>query len=384
MTGIMLLGGDGGLEYRLGRFGDDIIKLPLEETFQPGFDISEVFADQTVPRVLLLGPELDQETMLWIAGAIDAMAVPTAVVAVAEPTPKLVLEAMRVGVRDVIDPDATDDEFREVLDRARERATRLTGTGTGGERRENGRTIVVASPKGGVGKSTVAVNIAIDLARVAPSQVVLVDLDLRFGDVATMLDLSPVHTIGDVFATRGGLDTLLLKTFLTAHSSGLWVVAAPESPAAADTVESQQVQQMLQVLAAQFRYVVVDTGSGLDEHTLAALEAATDAVFVSSLDVAGMRNMRKEIDLLATVGVMPGRQHLIVNLADRRSGVRSDDVAAVVGLPVETVVPRSADVLLAANRGVPLLTKDKQGGAAAKSLRSIVASVLREDEEQAS
>ncbi len=381
MSGIMLLGGDGGLEYRLGRFGDDITKVPLEDTFQPGFDIHAVLADRSIPQVLLLGPELDQETMLWIAESIDAMAVSTSVVAVAEATPKLVLAAMRAGVRDVIDPDATDEDFRDVLDRAREHAARLTGGAVSGERRSDGRTVVIASPKGGVGKSTVAVNIAIDLARVAPSQVVLVDLDLRFGDVATLLDLSPDHSIGDVFASRGGLDTMLLKTFLTAHASGLWVVAAPDSPAAADAVDSDQVHQLLQVLATEFRYVVVDTGSGLDEHTLAALEEATDAVFVSSLDVAGVRNMRKEIELLATVGVMPGRQHLVVNLADRQSGMRPADVSAVVGLPVESVVPRSSDVLLATNRGVPLLTKAKQGGAAAKGLRAIVAAVLREDEE---
>jgi len=379
MSEIMLLGGDGGLEYRLGRFGDDITKISLEETFQPGFDINAALIANSIPDVLLLGPELDQATMLWIAESVDALSVPTAVIAVAEATPKLVLEAMRAGVRDVIDPDAPDDEFRSVLERAREHATRLLGVVPDAERRVDGRTVVVASPKGGVGKSTVAVNIAIDLARTAPSQVVLVDLDLRFGDVATMLDLVPDHSIGDVFASRNGLDTLALKTYLTAHPSGLWVVAAPDSPAAADSVDGRQVKQLLQVLANEFRYVVVDTGSGLDEHTLAALEEATDAVFVSSLDIAGVRNMRKEIELLATVGVAPRRQHLIVNMADRQSGMKPVDVSAVVGLPIETVVPRSSDVMLATNRGIPLLTKKRQGGGAAKGLRAVVAAVLRDE-----
>lgn len=373
MNGNVLIGGDGGLEYRLGQLGgDDLHKVPLDDTFHPGFDISGIIDASAPPSALLLGPELDQETMLWIAEAVDALAISTTVVAVTEPTPKLMAAAMRAGVRDVIDPDAPDEDFERVLTFARSNAARRALVPDVGGPERDGRIIVVASPKGGVGKSTVAVNMAVELARAAPSQVVVVDLDLRFGDVATMLDLKPDRSIADVFATGGGLDTLMLKTYLAAHPSGLWIVAAPDSPAAADAIEPSHVQDLLRVLARAFRYVIVDTGSGLDEPTLAAMEVATDAVFVSSLDIAGVRNMRKEIEILGTVGVLPKRHQLVVNMADRRSGMKPEDVVTVVGLPVSAVIPRSFDVLLGGNKGVPLLTKKKQGGAAAKSLRGVV------------
>jgi pilus assembly protein CpaE len=170
----------------------------------------------------------------------------------------------------------------------------------------------------------------------------------------------------------------MLKTYLAAHSSGLWVVAAPDSPAAADAIEVSQIQDLLRVLSRAFRYVVVDTGPGLDEPTLAAMEVASDAVFVSSLDISGVRNMRKEIEILGTVGLLPKRHQLIVNMADRRSGMKPEDVSTVVGLPVKAVIPRSSDVLLASNTGVPLLTKKKQGGAAAKSMRGFVTVIAAE------
>ncbi len=374
MNGNVLIGGDGGLEYRLGQLGgDNLHQVPLDDTFHPGFDISGIIDVTAPPSALLLGPELDQETMLWIAEAVDGLGVSTTVVAVTEPTPKLMAAAMRAGVRDVIDPDAPDEDFERVLTFARTNAARRAlVSDVGGGPDVEGRIIVVASPKGGVGKSTVAVNMAVELARTAPSQVVVVDLDLRFGDVATMLDLMPDHSIADVFSTGGGLDTLMLKTYLAAHTSGLWVVAAPDSPAAADSIEPSHIQDLLRVLARAFRYVVVDTGSGLDEPTLAAMEVASDAVFVCGLDIAGVRNMRKEIEILGTVGVLPKRHQLVVNMADRRSGMKPEDVATVVGLPVSAVVPRSFDVLLGGNKGVPLLTKKKQGGAAAKTLRSVV------------
>lgn len=377
---VVLIGGDGGLEYRLSKLGgDDLTKVPLDATFLPGFDIGGIIDAAAPPSALLLGPELDQETMLWIAESVDALALGTTVVAVAEPTPKLMAAAMRAGVRDVVDPDAPDEDFERILTRARAHAAQLAapkpaGAPYGG----TGRLVVVASPKGGVGKTTVAVNMAVELARIAPSQVVIVDLDLRFGDVATMLDLKPDHSIADVFAIGGSLDTMMLKTYLSAHSSGLWVVAAPDSPAAADAVEASQIQDLLRVLSRAFRYVVVDTGSGLDEPTLAAMEAATDAVFVSSLDISGVRNMRKEIEILGTVGLLPKRHQLIVNMADRRSGMKPEDVSTVVGLPVKAVIPRSSDVLLASNTGVPLLTKKKQGGAAAKSMRGFVKVIAAE------
>ncbi len=233
------------------------------------------------------------------------------------------------------------------------------------------RVVVVASPKGGVGKSTIAVNLAVGLARQAPQDVVLVDLDLQFGDVATHLDLKPAHSLADAFASRGGLDTLLLKTFLTAHPAGFYALCGSESPAAADKIGPKQVRELLASLASQFRYVIVDTGSGLDEPTLAALEEANDAVFVSSMDVASVRNVRKEIEVLATLNILPARRHLLLNFADRQSGLSVRDVEAVVGLPVNVVVPRSQEVALSSNRGVPVLM-EKKGGPAAKAMNNVV------------
>jgi pilus assembly protein CpaE len=262
-----------------------------------------------------------------------------------------------------------------MLLKAHDHATRRTLRRATEEPVENrvveSRVVVVASPKGGVGKSTIAVNLAVGLARQAPQDVVLVDLDLQFGDVATHLDLKPAHSLADAFASQGGLDTLLLKTFLTAHPAGFYALCGSESPAAADKIGPKQVRELLASLASQFRYVIVDTGAGLDEPTLAALEEANDAVFVSSMDVASVRNVRKEIEVLATLNILPSRRHLLLNFADRQSGLSVRDVEAVVGLPVNVVVPRSPEVALSANRGVPVLM-EKKGGPAAKAMNNVV------------
>jgi pilus assembly protein CpaE len=376
MSRILLLGGDGGLEYRLGQFpGNTLVPVTAATVERSDFDIRTLMVDEHVPDIVVLGPQVSRHSAMSIASMLDVMHPQITVVLVAEPTADVMLEAIRAGIRDVLPPEASDEEYRIMLLKAHDHATRRTVRRATEEPAEirvvESRVVVVASPKGGVGKSTIAVNLAVGLARQAPQDVVLVDLDLQFGDVATHLDLKPAHSLADAFASRGGLDTLLLKTFLTAHPAGFYALCGSESPAAADKIGPKQVRELLASLASQFRYVIVDTGAGLDEPTLAALEEANDAVFVSSMDVASVRNVRKEIEVLATLNILPARRHLLLNFADRQSGLSVRDVEAVVGLPVNVVVPRSPEVALSSNRGVPVLM-EKKGGPATKAMNNVV------------
>jgi pilus assembly protein CpaE len=338
------------------------------------FDIRSLMVEGHMPDILVICDDIARRTALSAASLVDVLYPAVSVVMVAEPDAAMVLEAMRAGVRDIIAPDATDEELRVALIKAHDQSARRTvqrAADESAERVVESRVIVVVSPKGGVGKSTIASNLAVGLGRIAPMDVVLVDLDLQFGDIATHLDLTPSHSLSDAFASSGGVDSMLLKTFLTVHPANFYALCGSESPAAADRVGPKQVRELLNRLAEQFRFVVVDTGAGLDEHTLAALEEANEAVIVSSMDVASIRNVRKEIEILAQLNILPAARHFVLNFADRQSGMSVRDVEAVVGLPVNVVVPRAAEVSLAANRGVPVLL-DKKAGAAAKAIRQLV------------
>jgi len=375
MSRILLLGGDGGLEYRLGQFpGNLLVPVAGETVERADFDIRVLMIEDHLPDLVVFGPQVTRHTAMSLASLLDAMHPQITVVVVAEPTPDLILEAMRSGVRDIVRPDASDEEFRIMLLKAHDHTSRRTirrATDDAADKVVESRVIVVVSPKGGVGKSTVSANLAVGLAEKAPMEVVLVDLDLQFGDVSTHLDLSPSHSLADAFASQGTLDTMLLKTFLTVHPANFYALCGPESPAAADKIGAKQVRDLLSELATQFRYVVVDTGAGLDEPTLAALEEANDAVFVSSMDVASVRNVRKEFEVLAALNILPGTRHFVLNFADRSSGMSVRDVEAVVGVPVDVVVPRAPEVSLGSNRGVPVLL-EKKGGPAARAIRKLV------------
>ena len=121
----------------------------------------------------------------------------------------------------------------------------------------------MASPKGGVGKTTVSTNLAVGLAQRLPQSTVLVDLDVHFGDVASALNVTPEFTLPDMAHGPASRDPLALKSYLHLHQTGLYVVPGSESPAAADAVTSKDITQLLDTLAQQFKYVVVDTAPGL-------------------------------------------------------------------------------------------------------------------------
>ena len=132
------------------------------------------------------------------------------------------------------------------------------------------RVIVVMCPKGGVGKTTISTNLAVSLAQRAPLDTIIVDFDSQFGDVGSVLNINPTHTLEDAFTEDGVHSSLIVKGLLNSFQDNLLVLAGSESPAALEKITSSQESQLLKQLSAEYTYVVVDTGSGLTDETLAA------------------------------------------------------------------------------------------------------------------
>lgn len=354
---------------------DEVRRLGhLPDDARPGHILADL--DET-PEVVVLGPDAGVAAALQLAGQFDAERPEVSVVLAVDADMDVWAAALHAGVRDVVDPNASIDELRAALGRAaqtaagRRRALASSADAPGAGEPAGGGVLVVASPKGGSGKTTVATNLATGLAAAANRGVVLVDLDLQFGDVASALGITPEHTLANIAGVVKSGDAMAVKTRLTAHPSGLYVMCAPEQPADADTVTAEHVTALIQLLASQFAHVVVDTAPGLSEHTLAALEQATDLLMVSSLDVPSVRGVYKEHQVLDQLG-LTARRHLILNGPDPRGGLTVDDVQSTLGLAADVVLPRSRALSLSTNRGVPLLV-DSPRAAGARELTELVA-----------
>lgn len=320
-------------------------------------------------QVVALGPGVNTDRALELAADLDRLRPDLCVILVAPPTPELYRQALRAGVRDIVDPDAGLHEVRSAFGAAMETAERLQTHAT--PTTDDRRTIAVVSPKGGAGKTAIASNLAVGLADAEPGETVIVDLDVQFGDVGNAMRLAPEFTITDAVRQGDTLDATTLKAFLTAHPSGAFVLCAPETPADADIVTTEAIDRILDLLAGEFRYVVIDTGAGLDENTLAAMERATDFVLVAGTDVASARAVRKEIDAFNLLGLITQRRHLVLNRADARVGLSAEDIEGTVGLEVSVSIPSSRSVPLSMNQGIPLL-EGAQKSPVSRSLSELV------------
>jgi pilus assembly protein CpaE len=319
------------------------------------------------PLVVVVGPGVTAPVGLALAESLDLLFPEVCAVLVAKPTTRLWEQALRAGVREIIATGAPDEEVHQALSRASAAAARRqASTGAAVQREEipRGRVITVMSPKGGAGKTMVASNLATQLAVLAPGRVAILDFDLQFGDVASALGLGPQSTIADAARAEGRLDSTALKVFLEPHPSGLYALAGPHFPAEADEISSATAGHVIDILAGEFSYVVVDTGAGLDEFALTAAERSDDLVLVCVTDVPSVRGLRKALDAMDLLGMTKQHRHLVLNRADDKVGLSGGDVESTIGLPVEASVPTSRAVQISINQGSPVVVSDPRSPAA--------------------
>lgn len=302
------------------------------------------------PLVVALGPGIPDAAALDLARSLEQGRPDAVVVLIAAPSAELWREAARAGVRDVLDPNSPVEELRQAVQRdlgaARERRDRLVA----GSDQGHGRLVTVLSPKGGSGKTMLSTSLATALAMSGAGSVALVDLDLQFGDIPAALHLSPEHSILDV-ARAGRIDATAVKVFMTPHPSGIFVLTAPRTPAEGETITLDVVDRVLDLLVRSFDHVVVDTGAGVDEFALRAVERSTDLVALCSLDVASATSLKKELDVLDRLGLDTAVRHLVVNRVDRGVGLTTEDVEALIGLGQAVRIPLTRRVPLAMNLG---------------------------------
>lgn len=220
------------------------------------------------------------------------------------------------------------------------------------------KVIVVLSPKGGSGKTSIASNLAVALARLHPNRVVAVDLDVQFGDLESALSLTAERTLAQL-ARMNPIDATTLKLFLTPSEHGVYLLAGAHDPVEAEAIAPSNVAAVLPMLAQHFDYVLVDTPAGLDECTLAAIECATDLLLISTLDVSSIRSLRKALDALDRIGVGAART-FVLNKADAKVGLGPSDAEEAVGLAITCQVPSSRELPLALNLGVPVVVSDRK------------------------
>jgi pilus assembly protein CpaE len=151
----------------------------------------------------------------------------------------------------------------------------------------------------------------------------------------------------------------------------LYALCAPDSPADGERITAAQIESILQLLQRDFRYVVIDTSAGLGEHTLAALEAATDVVLICAMDVPAVRSFRKTLVTLDEIGMTAALRHIVLTRSDSRVGLNVDDIERTIGRPIDVGIPSTRAVPVSINQGAPILQSDQRRNPAYQALAQL-------------
>jgi pilus assembly protein CpaE len=273
--------------------------------------------------------------------------------------------AMQAGAREFLIKPFSHDELvaaiRRVYALEQKKGTFLARTPDAPQPAASGRTgpgelFVVFSAKGGVGKSIIAANLAVALARETDARVALVDLDLQFGDIGVMLNLNHSRSITDVVDAQDHLDAETLDDILAVGPAGVRVLLAPIKPELADLVTPDHVRSVIAEVRKVCDFVVVDASSHLGEAILQVMEIATRILVVTGLTIPSVKNARLTLGVLESLNIDPERVMLVVNRVDGYSDFNKEATEQYLRVPVTVQIPHDPKAVADAwNQGKPFV-----------------------------
>ncbi|HEY7525111.1 MAG TPA: AAA family ATPase [Candidatus Limnocylindrales bacterium] len=285
---------------------------------------------------------------------------------------------LEVGADDVIARPFDDRELEARIEalllrfqRSKDLAPILNANGTIST--ASRRIVAVFSPKGGVGTTTIATNLGMAMAHRHPDRVVVVDMDLQFGQVATHLNVDVKRSLADVARDEAALrEPDLLRTYAIRHDAGLHVLAAPPTPELADLISTQHVEAILETILGTYDTVIVDAGSELDDRTMAIFEKADNVILVVNPEMAALKAVHSLLDFLNEAGSVGAKTTFVMNNMFAREILKMRDVESALGTKVSIELPYDPFLYLkAVNEGVPVVVGAPRSSAADRLLKLV-------------
>lgn len=262
--------------------------------------------------------------------------------------------ALDVGVTSLIGWPASPAECTEALLGALSRKNTHLGALVDPDKLgKTSKIITVFGTKGGIGKTTIAVNLAVKLSQMG-HKVALLDLDLQFGDVSVFLDLEAKDTLSELVRDKPDMDIDSIRSYMLLHASGVHVLCAPNSPEYADTISSRHIERLLGAVRGYYDYIIIDTPATLNECTLTAIEGSGLVLFILGLDISILRNARICLGLLESLQ-QRDKVMLVIN-REVEGSVTIQDVQRIMDRPIVARFPTDWRLAVGSlNRGTPFV-----------------------------
>jgi len=356
---------------KLLQFEGDVEVVGAARTGKEAIDLST----ETKPDVVLMDINMPDMDGIAATEAIRKKIPFTQIVILSvQGDPNYMRRAMLAGARDFLTKPPMIDELSAAIHRAgamarEEKAKAATSTpqSPGGGQPSNlgyqlsrGKIIVVYSPKGGTGNTTIATNLAISLHN-DETKVALVDGDLQFGDVAVFLNEQGKNTVIDLAPRAEELDPDIVEEVMVTHAaSGLHILAAPSKPEMAEKISGDQFQKLLQYLRQIYSYIIVDTSSYLTDIVLSAMEVADIIILLTTQDIPSIKNSKAFLTLADAFRFNRQRIMFVMNRFDKRISIAPEKVGESLRQEIVTVIPLDERIVVnSVNRGIPFMLDNK-------------------------
>jgi len=296
--------------------------------------------------------------------------------------------AMMAGAREYIVKPFTGDELASAIAKVYELERRKRGVlveqphpNAGAPHVRKGQILSFFSTKGGVGKTTLATNLAVELAHSGKWRVLLMDLNLQFGDVGVFLNLVPKRNLADLTQT-GNLQFSEIQSFLLTHSSGVQVLAAPTRPEYAELVTVEHIEQILKEVKPHFDFIILDNVSRFEDISLLSLDLAEQIFLVVAMEVPALKNTKLSLETMSDLHYLD-KVKVILNRSSREMGLDLSDIEKSLNFKVSFEILSDGKTLVnAVNKGIPFVEHNAQSKAA-EGIRRIAATFLTEKSEAA-
>ena len=268
-----------------------------------------------------------------------------------------VRRAMVAGARDfLIKPLKSEDLTRAIFGLLEhEERKRLNLVGEPGESAGRGTIITIFGAKGGIGKTTIATNLATSLVHITQANVALVDMDTRFGDVAIMMDIAVERSIADLARAVEDLDRESIKDNLARHQTGVSILPAPLHPAEWQNLTAQHIEKIVDLLAQGHDYVVIDTPGTFNDIIAATLEVGDIILLITSMDIASIKDTALALEMLREADISEDKVKLIINHSTSANSLTEEDVERVLEYEVTWRIPHDYNVSSSNQLGVPIV-----------------------------
>ena len=323
----------------------------------------EFFTDvveQTKPDIGLIAMDSDPSRAIKLISEVAALASEcTLLVSSSSTDGRLILESMRAGAKEFLTEPLKEEDLSAALQRVQRLKTNDISSVS-----QDCKVISVTGATGGVGTSSVAVNLACALATDPENSVVLIDLDVALGDADVFLDTIPEYTLADVAQNISRLDLTLLKKSLTKHSSGLHLLPRPVQLEDAQLITPDSLQRIVGLLKTSFSFVVIDTSKSYSSLDMEAIYLSDEVLMITQLDLPCLRNVVRLMVTFDDDASLREKVKIVVNRVGQDNGQISFKKAQeTIGRDIFWQIPNDYRVMVEVrNNGVPMLQHAPKAG----------------------